>query len=76
MIAPAKRTMETVDLDLPGARALRLSLYRDAAGEPESLTIAAGWSGPFRADDRGRVEIPAHLIPELKAALNALEDQC
>lgn len=69
---PTQRALTSVDLSLPGNRALRVSLFRDAAGEPESLAFVTGWVSPFRRD-RGAIELPGHLLPELRAALDALE---
>jgi hypothetical protein len=66
-------TMTSMDVSLPCGRALRVSLIRDQDGEPEMLSLVEGWSGPWRPDERRRLSLPGHLLPELAAALAALQ---
>lgn len=72
MIAPARYTVDTADVQLPGNRALRVTLSRDPAGEPDTLTLATGWAGPWREDGH-RLSLPGYLLPEIRDALAALE---
>lgn len=67
------QTLRTMRIDLPGNRVLRLALSLDEHGEPESLTIAAGYAddAPLRVLGSG-VCVPASALPALRDALAEL----
>ncbi len=72
-MSPTRHTLDRVDLPLPGGRLLRLELHHDADGEPETLTLATGWCDPARPDPEQALTIPAETLPDLRAALAALD---
>lgn len=68
----SRSTVDHAYVDMPGARCLQVSLSRNAAGEPEALTLATAWTDPIRPYGAA-VEIPGYLLGELVGALQALE---
>lgn len=66
------RTVTTASVSLPGARCLLLTMTRDAAGQPEALSLSLAWTDPLRPYS-GPIEIPAYLAGELVGALKALD---
>lgn len=81
MTTPTTRTVRSVDLPLgPGRQTLRVTLTMDANGEPEGVVMAAGFGGANTGDPFLRpgycsdpLVLPASIIGELRAALEALE---
>jgi hypothetical protein len=77
-MTPERRTLDCMDVPLPGGRALRLALERDGSGEPEALHLAMGWgTGREWREDRTHcrgeaLTLPAEVLPDLAAALDAL----
>lgn len=72
-MTPERRQLERVDVPIPGGRLMRLELHHDADGEPEALTLATGWGDPALPDPEKTLSIPAETLPDLRAALVALD---
>lgn len=74
------RTVQTVDIPLgAGRRTLRLALTRGEDGELGALVLSAGFGGAETGDPflrpswgEGPIRLPAEVMPELRAALDAL----
>lgn len=66
--------MRTLRLDLPGNRALVMALTFSNNGEPEDVTIGAGYASdaPLRVLSSG-VCLPAMCLPALRDALASLD---
>lgn len=81
MNAPSTRTVRSVDLALgAGRQTLRITLTYTEHGQPESVVLAAGFGGADTGDPFLRpgyladpLVLPATVLPELLAALEALE---
>lgn len=71
---PERRTVDCMDVPLGADRMLRLALYRDADGQPETLCMALGWgAGPQWREDRAEgLCVNADALPWLRSALDAL----
>ncbi len=71
-----RRTLDTLDVPLPGGRVLRLALYLTSAGEPETLVLTLGWGEGrvWRECIGDGLTLPADVLPALRAALDALAD--
>lgn len=75
MTEPTRSTLDTLDVPLGGGRVLRLALHREPDGRAD-LLIAAGFpdrTGWPRIMAEG-VNVPADALPELREALESLED--
>lgn len=71
------RTVESSDLDLPGGEHLRVSLWRNGAGEPIRLTLTRGFEGELRIPQQRpgtQVTVPADSLPELREAIETLTE--
>lgn len=83
MTTPTDRTVRSVDLSLgPGRQTLRVTLTLDQHGQPESVVLAAGFGGADSGDPFLRpaylaepLVLPASVLPELRQALDALEEE-
>lgn len=69
----ARRSFDTVDLPLGTGRSLRVGVTRDGEGEPDRLVLVPVWTGGG-ADHRHRIDVPADILPRLRAALGELHD--
>lgn len=68
-----RRTFDTVETLLGAGRSLHTGLTRGADGTPETLILVATWRDG-EADPRHRMELPAHVIGDLRRALETLEE--
>ena len=67
-----------MDVDLPGGAVLRLALATGAGcSEGGDLLLATGWRDSDALEWRGlmgaALSLPASAVPELRAALSAME---
>lgn len=68
----ARRSFDTVDLPLGSGRSIRVGLTRDEEGEPDRLVLVPVWTDGG-ADHRHRIDVPASILPQLRAALDELD---
>jgi hypothetical protein len=80
--APTERRLRTVDVDLgAGRQTLRCTLALDGEGKPETLVLASGFmaetvDGPSFLRPSWHdapLTLPASILPDLRAALEALD---
>lgn len=68
-------TVETEELDLRGGERLKVSLWRDEAGEPIHLVLVRGFRGELQIPQRRpgtQVTVPADSLDELRDAIDSL----
>jgi hypothetical protein len=66
--------VDVATVPLPGGRVVRLALRYTPAGEPEALTLSAGWrqERPAGLEAAHNVTVPADAMSGILDALNAL----
>lgn len=68
-----ERTVRTVRLELPGGREVRAGLW---PGDPGEIVLRTSWpEEPLGGRQEDSIRLPADALPDLREALEALEEE-